>query len=492
MFGAADRHFWSHELLFLPESLAVEAVLMTPDALLHAFSTERDDSEVSKETIQFYARWLHEEDHLRRMTGTAYGLLCHHIRSGIFRGVVEHVSGIQERGEMMEFPLLANSDGIRGRLVEIQCALNALQSTVEGREFQLAQDYFQDIARAGGVEFSDFKPLPPFRETAFSGQPLTVNGETRVMTGVHLLEFFAIGEEENVSVGILDDSQHTLNLRRSLSYSFVSAAWFAMFGTDTVADSPDQPEGEGSRAAWAYRIFPSEVYAMADLALWPPFGPGGFVAPSNGSLRWADVQPGARFLAALAVLRDKDVKFTPIAGTSDARTEAVESVQALVCRELGWPSPKSLCLEWGEFFAQGDVGDFERLFHDSPTSHRSDATRRLLEFRNRSAGDLVFNMYDKQEADLPHAVAFLAPADQFDLQLVPIMDGDPVDSLRDFELYHGFQELAYAHCLSQKLLQLEPDDRIRIGGRVLKELRRMGVESEVFLRLVASRFGVAL
>lgn len=465
----ADRSLSSLPVLFHPESLVIETDHQRAQVLEWISEAQSSDGRAfsaDEKRIIFLGQIYHERDHLRRTIATTHGMLLDATRSRFAAAFVKTFDEAAESSRSPCLPLIGalgsstfgRSDALspsQRSLVGADYANMAILESLGEESFDLAKDVIRECFDWSGDAISDFRLLPPFADFQGSGQPLIVNGRREVLSGKHLLELFAICEETNQVIPYLSSMERILSLHKELPYSFVLAAWQTQFGSCSIADPSDQPGAHGASGVLAFRMFPLEIFAAADLALWPPFRPPSGI---RRQWRWVDVHPGARFLQTLAVLRDRRRPVTVIPATSAERTEALRSIQDDLCDELRWPTPATLTAEWLNYLGEKPVGHWP--FLESPESFRWRSARQLLEMRALQAGDAVLNAFGELESDLPTEEALIVDGNERDLRRELLIEGrDDRARCTQFYLMNAMRQMTFNYPSQQLLVAFSKADR---------------------------------
>jgi hypothetical protein len=138
------------------------------------------------------------------------------------------------------------------------------------------------------------------------------------------------------------------------------------------------------------RKFPLELEAAADLALWVPVTPTGFIAPT-GCLTWYDIQPGWRFLRACQFFAERNkgwTFFSPFSEEFRSHDDCIDHLQNEVCDSLHWPRPDHLTRCWAT--AIDEIQGNTRL---SPLVLDLDGCSGRLRLARSLLGQRVFHPY---------------------------------------------------------------------------------------------------
>jgi hypothetical protein len=107
---------------------------------------------------------------------------------------------------------------------------------------------------------------------------------------------------------------------------------------------------------------PLEFLACADLALWMPVTPYGFVSPS-GKVEWYDIHPGWRFIKACNYLLEKRESWKKIPCDLKKADILFNKIQIDICNALNWYPVHEICIEWADFLAEASKQGHSNGFH---------------------------------------------------------------------------------------------------------------------------------
>lgn len=373
--------------------------------------------EMPVESREFLSRHAHELDHLNRFLGTSFGFLCDTVRN---QWLIRAGHLIRDRAAKRCQTLFPDrlyrppagtpfSDALRGveryarstsaaevAFVGVADLLTALVDDVAPARFASAlwgltdgrPDLVPDLA--GGVDVTE--PMC----AAFP----TTDGTGRYfgLTARHLLELFAVREQGN-SLLSMDAPLAAVNgLLADTRDEYVPAllVWREVF----PPESDPTTHGAVVEFDWA-ESFPFELFAAADLALWPPFLPDtGF---PFGSVTWNDIHPGRRFAKALGSLHR--LSLPPVRFDAARQNEQFLGLQSRICADLGWPTPHEIASRWSAHLPSLGHGYWPVL--DGPSTYRADNAKRLLAERLKRPAEIALNNVDVQSLGVEAAAAWV-------------------------------------------------------------------------------------
>ena len=364
-------------------------------------------AEVPRWAKEFNALEAHERDHVRRLVATSFGLLGHALRAQQLTAARDLVIEAARRPDGLRLPLgpapwpapagpaaPANRAAIAGRLRA------ALEHHIGLGDFRAAEPALAGWTAEGcGYAAADL-PGDPTRSTL----PITNAGLAKHLTANHLLELFGCCEQGNRLLGTgsgLDDVVSLLQ-NGERRYTLPLLMWFTQFPTPPGRQRAAGPHTRpGELYLGYYRTFPLELFAAADLALWPPFAPEGFVS-DVGEVDWTDISPAYRF--AKILLAYKSLGVSPGEWPTGPLNEVIPDLQRRVCELHGWPTPGDLAARWLDHLTAGDntwsadpaVGGF-----------RHATSLRLLALRRDRPGDVVVNNVEYNAAGVSRSAGWI-------------------------------------------------------------------------------------
>lgn len=461
--------------LFHPDSLAIELALTRQEvvavnagnALSGALAQSSPDerrravfAHVPREPKRFTAMVAHEHDHLRRHLGTSHGLALHVLRSRLPKLFAEVFDCDWKGPQSIPFPLLTPrriealvaqpTSASSGRepglaLLEVLGTLTALDGAQGPEAFGVTWRYLEGWAKASGVLLSEpvlpqAAPAPPSSAPTYSW-----NGRWLGVTARHLYEFLGMVQQGNTLLSMGEELEMVEELLREQSgdYGFVVGLWNHRFPLRDLPDPFDQPRDADELFLDYARLFPLELWAAVDLALWLPISPQGLTSMS-GQLRWADLQPGARFLEVLEVYRELELAPTPIPATSREKNEALSSLQRQVCLRRGWRFPEDLAREWLAWLEDPST-DPNTPWLDAENSGRRETAAQLLRVRLERPGELVLGDLDSQAEGISRSPAWVLKENDAGsvLGVVPMGDERDDDTLQPSDLQGCFRAMRY-------------------------------------------------
>lgn len=354
---------------------------------------------------RFTAAIKHEHDHSRRHLGTSYGLFTealHGELAYLFTALAdEHASA----GEGPLFPLIDTplaeavcqgaAKGHHNRRARAWLAWEALGSAlsrdISAEAFGLVDELLHELM----VEGTTYRPSSEVESFVVGGRsspPYLLEGERIGLAAHHILEFFGIGEEGNglLTMAGTDAVSRVgeLLLERSRRYSFLTVLWGLGEDFATFASPTEQARDEHELMILYYRLWPMELHAIADLAVWVPVTPEGFTS-RRGAITWEDISPGHRFVRALRYVKERHPGWSPIPGSADEKNAKMAGLQGEICTELGWPTPEDLSGAWLE-----------------ATGIR-ESSKRLLTLRRERPGEVLINSVDFNAAGVERPGAWI-------------------------------------------------------------------------------------
>jgi hypothetical protein len=469
----ADRELRSLPVSFHPDSMMIESNRKGQQILGWLKDSKPSSSsrpiQVSKSKAIFLGQVLHERDHLRRHLGTTYGILMHTIRLrfieafvGAFDDAVERGATDSELSMLIPDSALTNPDSLsalKQKLLSATYALLAMEGELGEQSFRVSQSVLEDALREHGIAITDFRPLPPSRDFTGSGQPLTVNGKTHVLSGKHVLEMFAVCEETDQLISVLPSLDRIWSLLSSLEYSFVLRAWHTLFDARSLPEPLEQSGAREKYKMLGYRLFPLELFAAADLALWPAIRSAN--ASPSASSPWADVHPGSRFLAALRVLKDQEIVGMAIPGSGHERKDAFASIQGMICKELGWRTPEQLTADWVDAFRREPTASPCSTWQ-SACSEITMSRRQLFGIRREFGCDAALNALDWAALGAPSEYGMIVDDDDDAFRrrlLLGRQEGKEEPSLLCFYAFNAARQLCFDEPECRLLMAFDEDER---------------------------------
>lgn len=316
---------------------------------------------ISSQVSAFHGVFRHEWDHLRRLNCTTAGLLQHYVSAELVRtglSLLEHCETLD-----CPFPLATaavvrqrlswksveeliaadhgQSNGVRDahRAFALSALSTGIDSRCRGVQQQIWAEYAASQIPSIGVPYqlSDVNAVKLWS----SQGALTLPG------GRNLLEFFAVTEEISAlsTLGAANIEDILKSISSHLDYlalfRWLAAIYPNLDFSRSGALRPEDLFGD------AYRIAPIEFWAAADLALWIPFGPNGWIFDGEGcGASWEDIHPGGRWLKAVDALRHHGIDHCTTPVTDENRNERFIEVQDSLADALGWPRPTALARSW--------------------------------------------------------------------------------------------------------------------------------------------------
>jgi hypothetical protein len=169
------------------------------------------------------------------------------------------------------------------------------------------------------------------------------------------------------------------DLERGAEYSILLEIWMRGISKE---DFSRRPAGTTPlKLLAASRMWPLELFAAAELALWIPMGPSGLII-KDLPLGWQDIDPGLRFWRCIQAIKATAIPLTPI--DDEEAGERFVAIQDFLAARFGWPSPKKLAKQWLNYVNVSLQNHFScDDSQELPTTERFRLTRELLELRLR-------------------------------------------------------------------------------------------------------------
>jgi hypothetical protein len=366
-------------------------------------------SGVPDAAVDFNVTYRHEQDHLRRILCTSFGLLIHHLQSNDAGVLQRSFCGAMGDRALDSFPVFDSADAIRLRksllnkgiepFIEIlktespqkylalYCSRKALvRALVDGipkDELSLALGGLLTIKtnRERPAELNMDAPEALILKTCLEIQNSKLNGRS-------LLEFLATYQGLNTMMQQGGHGKIALaTLAAGDEYNLIPRLWNGMFG-----DSGGFAEGSGSNDDFdlsAFRTLPLELFAAVDLALWIPAGPLGLCSKRK-ELGWADLEPGIRFWRCMDLLKQAGIG--PSSIDCKDNVQRFRETQDALANHLGWPTVDELAQEWLAFFEESKMsGTFDGYFLEHPGDKRISLSTSLLRLRMEKPLAVVLN-----------------------------------------------------------------------------------------------------
>ena len=413
--------------------------------------------EMTNESKQFLALCAHEQDHLNRLMGTTYGLLCDDLHARWISACAQLIREYADRGNEKLFPLIRTApvnhssfeESLRtitdqsASLTPTLALVNGLTDCFRALTDDISSPEFASALWGLTNGRSELVPslLPGVDVTSKNCAAFPTRSETGAyhpLTARHLLELFALRQQGNKLVH-LESGFHELD--RLLNegqheYSTAHLSWLAVFPDYDKSFVDSLGRGEGEMLIDWKRMFPFELFVAADLALWPPFLPDRGI-PLGGSVTWPNLNPGRRFGKILSAM--KALGIVPSRDRPEDMNRRFCEIQADVCRALGWPTPELLAEIWLDHF---DVSPPETLWNamDGPPGYRLENAKILLRARLERPSDLVLNNVDVQSLGVESSPGLLCPLSPGRLRLKPTSRSG-YDALNAFLVIEGVKDL---------------------------------------------------
>ena len=383
--------------------------------LREALTRNSDPALTSGQVFEKVPQWAkdfssleaHERDHTRRLLSTSYGLLCHALRNQDLLATRDLIVESAQTPNRLTLPF--NSVAKAGGDNPSKHALRAIISSRLRRalEHHISLDDFRAVepALAGWTAapceyVRGDLPGDPSR----SAVAIANAGNAKWLTSAHLLELFGCCEQGNRLLGTGSDICAVVELLEDSErmYTLPMLMWFSQFPTQKDRLEPKGPHTRpGELYLGFYRGFPLELFAAADLALWPPFAPEGIIAHCP-EIDWTDISPAYRF--ARILLAYKKLAYHPRHGPEGNLNQVIPAIQQRVCDILGWPTPTDLADRWLRHLESGD----NTWFVDAAVGgFRHKTAMRLLALRRDRPGDVVLNNIDYDTAGVQRSAGWL-------------------------------------------------------------------------------------
>lgn len=342
---------------------------------------------------EFAGLEAHERDHVRRLLGTSFGLLCHALRSQQLTALRSLIADSVEAGAGLRLPLNLppQTAPVGAATTSQQLYFAAALQTALETHIDIAKFHAAEPALAGWVSdgcryTSSVLPGNPAR----SALAIANAGTAKWLTAQHLLEMFGCLEQGNRLLGTGSGIEEVVTLLENEErvYTLPLLIWFSQFPTGKDQPTSSAPHTRpGELYLGFYRGFPLELLVAADLALWPPFTPEGFIGSSE--IDWADINPAFRFARILNTYKSLEIRAGewPVGELN----QVIPTIQRRVCDALGWPTPSDLARRWHAHLAERDT----TWFPDAAVGgFRFSTTLQLLALRRDRPGDVVVNNVD--------------------------------------------------------------------------------------------------
>lgn len=297
----------------------------------------------------------HEQDHINRLVGTSFGFLLETVRSQWIHSTGQVLThAFSRNAPLLPLGSVPRPDGLLtedhlaalGHRTEswdsertlcqgLSDCLKSLFDHVSGSQF-ISALWGLTSGRRDRIRYL----LNDAQQPGSSGFSFrTPDNQPIVLTTRHILELFAWREQGNSLLDLGYDLRDVVDLfmTRSYEYQLAFEAWKAVV---PQARSLVQNEGLTEKLIWG-ESFPFELFACADLALWPPFIPPGRI---DSGYRWYDLNPARRFMTILAALTELEIPLTP--ARDETLNEKLIDLQNRLCQRLNWPTPQSLAEQW--------------------------------------------------------------------------------------------------------------------------------------------------
>lgn len=449
---------------FHPASLAVTYEHLTADQMSDLYGdwatlasgnvSHTPLRQLQTEVREFMASLEHEYDHLARVLSTSYGFLWQFIENVLlgcgWQNLLEvFKSGLDIRveGEARRAALLAsvrefeNTPGpgpwVHHKLSQqnnFEFPLGSFLILLKGLASNItighlptalyALQHLDRIARESGRDAGDrlsFRLRNEIGENRCSSPIYLLNPPVPI-TANHILETFAMLTHGRMSVALgLTDGDFlrlmspnidvaTRSIRPGQTeYWLLTANWITRFPNGFYRLSEDAL-GEDPEGRCVLRQFPIQFFAALDLALWPPFGPDGFVGHKPPS--WDDLCPGWRFqqICDLMETMSEPLRQLP----TDGGHEEFERLQELWCQRLHWVTPKALAAFWYESFKEQKSVLLRFSNNGAFNDNRWTESMKLLELRQTNPLALVLNLFDRSKLGITGGSIWVCPASRSD------------------------------------------------------------------------------
>jgi len=362
-----------------------------------------DVPELTNSQLKIAIKLEHELDHLQRHLATGYGYLFHAIKSRMVDLFFErlHLTCTDEAGVLPWYPESAVVDGldlsdsgIEGNksrqlgyrwLAELLSGESLAPRRPSAAQCAVALAVFQDdllrrLGYKGNVNIQkdlarelSFDAGSRFEFPTVAGR----DGRPEKIGGQALLEAFSICREMSQMTFAGRAVDRDLTQFRAPIYTSAMRVWQNIAGLPRVRI--ERPSGSWKAVGYkSLDVFPLDVYAAADLALWPPIEPN--PETTDLTFNWHDIHPGWRYVRCLNYLKKNPRNWMPPRNlTADTDSWMVE-LQRELCLHFGWKSPVELSHSWFQFLSHGHSGGFGKLFIADDRG-RSAASLNLLNTR---------------------------------------------------------------------------------------------------------------
>lgn len=379
----------------------------------------------------FFSELAHETDHFNRMLGTSHGLLYqtleqNHISTNM--GLIAYREKNNFTDRSAPFPLFKPSffqaqykDLLNNHYENLKNQYASTHFLTGGMNFLLRSlnhsskgDYYPAIWYALFILVKTWKEHYGNKSREFdhdlmnimnnkNTSPLFFKAENLPthLSSIHLLEFMAVINQLNYDsmaglpterlVDFIFPKSLTNNVKKPgfSEYNLLFSYWFNRF---PIISGKNHHIEHYSTEFGSWGFFPLELYAAIDLALWPPFGPYGFMntpGTVDSPVSWLEIQPGWRFVQIMHKIKFTKKKFTNFA-FADV-DEKIETMQELWCKALNWATPKSISNAWLKALNNRKEG--ESTVIDFMSQEKKSTIEYLLDIRNRTPGLSIFNMF---------------------------------------------------------------------------------------------------
>jgi hypothetical protein len=381
-----------------------EALIQNSDPTLTSGQVFEQVPQWAKE---FSGLEAHERDHTRRLLSTSYGLLGHAFRNQELLATRDLTieSAQSPNGLTLPFDIAAKAGGDNP-------SKHALRAIISSRlrialEHQIALDDFRAVEPAlAGWTVSPCE----YVRGALPGDPsrsalsIAGAGKAKWLTAAHLLELFGCCEQGNRLLGTGGEIGAVVELLENSErmYTLPMLMWFSQFPTSKDRPKSNAPHTRpGELYLGFYRGFPLELFAAADLALWPPFTPEGFITDCS-EIDWTDISPAYRFARILIAYRKLGISSKE--WPEGDLNQVIPAIQKSVCEMLAWPTPTDLADRWLRHLESGNT----RWFVDAAAGgFRRTTAMQLLALRRDRPGDVVVNNVDYDSAGVRRSAGWL-------------------------------------------------------------------------------------